>query len=179
MDTLILGLLILQSRTIYEIKMRINSGMNMMYSNSLGSIQAAVKKLLVLKYIDFVEVVENGKYKKKYSITQAGRDYFYEWVNTPMRAGQNKNPDLPKLYFMGLSKKETRIDRIEAFICSLTEVYNVLNTLYEQGKAMQVESSMRDIFDYQFLSLKYGVDSLKFEIEWYKNVVDAIKEGEQ
>ena len=177
MDTLILGLLILKSRTIYEIKTRINSGMNMMYSNSLGSIQTAIKKLLAQEYIDFVEVVENGKYKKRYSITQAGREYFNQWVNTPMRASQNKSPDLPKLYFMGLSDKETRIDRIMAYIRSLEEAYTVLNVLYEQGKTIEVDCAMKDIFDYQFLSLKYGVDSIGFEIQWYKNIADSIKKG--
>ena len=177
MDTLILGLLIFQSRTVYEIKARINSGMNMMYSDSMGSIQAAIKKLLSNGNIEFTESVENGKFKKIYSITPSGREYFNNWVNTPMRASQSKNSDLPKLYFMGLSDKGTRIDRIESYIKSLSEIYDILNALYEQGKSVRTDKEHKDILTYQFLSLKYGVDSLGFEIEWYKNLLCDVKEG--
>ena len=44
MDKLILGLLLLKGRTIYELRDRIAEGMEMMYSASIGSIQAAIKK---------------------------------------------------------------------------------------------------------------------------------------
>ena len=78
MDTIILGLLIMKDRTIYEIRERINKGLNMMYSSSMGSIQAAIKKLLENNYIEFEEIVDNGKYKKVYSITTSGKEYFMQ-----------------------------------------------------------------------------------------------------
>ena len=45
MDTLILGLLLLKSRTIYEIRKTLSSSMQLLYSCSTGSIQAALKCL--------------------------------------------------------------------------------------------------------------------------------------
>ncbi len=83
MDNIILGLLILESRTIYQLRERISKGMNLMYSNSMGSIQAAIKKLLNHGYISYGENIEDGKYKKIYSITDSGKRYFFEWINTP------------------------------------------------------------------------------------------------
>ena len=70
MDNIILGILLLSSRTIYQLRERIDKGLNMMYSSSMGSIQAAIKKLLNYGYIQYEETVENGKYKKIYSITE-------------------------------------------------------------------------------------------------------------
>ena len=64
MDNIILGLLILESRTIYRLRERIKKGMDLMYSSSMGSIQAAIKRLLDRGYISYSERVENGKYKK-------------------------------------------------------------------------------------------------------------------
>ena len=64
MDNIILGLLLLSSRTIYQLRERIDKGLNMMYSSSMGSIQAAIQKLLNCGYIQYEEAVENGKYKK-------------------------------------------------------------------------------------------------------------------
>ncbi len=37
---------------------------NLMYSSSMGSIQAAIKKLLNCGYIKYEEAIENGRYKK-------------------------------------------------------------------------------------------------------------------
>ena len=64
-----LGLLLLSDRTIYGLRDRIGKGLHLMYSSSMGSIQAAVKKLLNTGDICFTEIVEKGRHKKIYSIT--------------------------------------------------------------------------------------------------------------
>ena len=106
MDNIILGLLLLSSRTIYQLRERIDKGLNLMYSSSMGSIQAAIKKLLNCGYIKYEEAIENGRYKKIYSITDSGKQNFIEWVSTPMEIQSSKNPELAKLYFMGFSTKK-------------------------------------------------------------------------
>ena len=75
MDNIILGLLLMCNRTIYQLRDRISKGINLMYSSSMGSIQAAVKKLLNCGYISYEEIIDNGKYKKIYCITEKA---FYE-----------------------------------------------------------------------------------------------------
>ena len=76
MDHIILGLLLLSDRTIYQLRERIEKGLHMMYSSSMGSIQAAIQKLLNRGFIQYEEVIENGKYKKIYAITKSGRQHF-------------------------------------------------------------------------------------------------------
>ena len=112
MDNIILGLLLLCDRTIYQLRERVEKGLNLMYSSSMGSIQAAIKKLLSSGFITFEEIVDNGKYKKIYSITESGRAHFYEWVNSPIEFQGGKNPELAKVYFMGFAQKENRIKSI-------------------------------------------------------------------
>ncbi|HJB95049.1 MAG TPA: PadR family transcriptional regulator, partial [Candidatus Mediterraneibacter intestinigallinarum] len=124
MDNIILGLLLLNSRTIYQLRERIDKGLNMMYSSSMGSIQAAIKKLLNCGYIQYEEAVENGKYKKIYSITDSGKQNFIEWVSTPMEIQSSKNPELAKLYFMGFSTKEKREVGLQEYISKLKEQYD-------------------------------------------------------
>ncbi len=63
-----------------------------MYSSSMGSIQAAVKKLLNYEYISYEEAVENGKYKRVYSITHSGKLYFFEWINSHLEIQNIRNP---------------------------------------------------------------------------------------
>ena len=79
MEQIVLGLLFLCDRTIYQLRSRIDKGLSLMYSSSMGSIQAAIKKLLQAGYIEYQEIVENGKYKKMYHITENGKRYFLDW----------------------------------------------------------------------------------------------------
>ena len=50
MDHMILGLLILRSRSIYELQQCMEAGLNFMYGSSLGSIQAALKWRAWIEY---------------------------------------------------------------------------------------------------------------------------------
>ncbi len=177
MDKIILGLLMLSSRTIYEIKSRIAQGLELMYSSSTGSIQAAIKKLMAQGYIIFNEEVENGKYKKIYSITESGRTEFLKWVNSSFSSAQNKKPELVKLYFMGLSDVQTRKCRISEYIKSLEESYATLKFIYDSGEDMVVQDEYKDLFNYQRLTAKFGIDSIRFEIEWYKQLLSDIDSG--
>ncbi len=70
MENLILELLLLQRRTIYEIRKKLAANMDLLYSCSTGSIQAALRKLLVNGGVQINEVMEGGKTKKYYEITE-------------------------------------------------------------------------------------------------------------
>ena len=76
MEYIILGLLLLQPRTIYQLRKRINDGLNLMYSCSTGSIQAAIKKLLQNGHVAVRETTENGKLKKNLQHNRKGQNSF-------------------------------------------------------------------------------------------------------
>ena len=84
MENIILCLLLIKSMTVYEMKKFIQHSLNTVCSDSLGSIQAAVKKLLSKKCIEVHEYTENNMIKKEYSITDTGLHQFREWIQTPM-----------------------------------------------------------------------------------------------
>lgn len=178
MENIILGLLILCERTIYQLRERINKGLNLMYSGSTGSIQAAIKKLLQLEYISFTEIVENGKYKKTYWITENGKKHFFEWVNAPLKNANIKSPELVKIYFMGLSDKQSRIRNIEIYIELLKCQYKDLCFICQEGENMEVPEDGREIYKYQLATAIYGKELLKFNIEWYENFLSNIR-GDQ
>lgn len=174
MDHIILGLLLLQSKTIYQLRERISKGMDLMYSSSMGSIQAAIKKLLNHGYISYEESVENGKYKKIYSITDSGKHCFYEWVNSPFEAQSTKNPELVKVYFLGLSNKINRKINLEKYLSYLTEKYHVLESICEEAKHIEITEENEDIVFYQLAAARYGKDFMKFNIEWYQKLIREI-----
>ncbi len=174
MDNMILGLLLFGSKTIYQLRERIDKGLNLMYSSSMGSIQAAIKKLLRSGYIQ-CEGVTGSRKCKSYTITDSGRAHFMEWVNTPMSAWNFKNPDLGKLYFLGTSKKENREEILRSYIEQLKKAYYALDRVCQEGETVSVPAEYQDIAYYQLMSARYGRDLILFNIEWYKRLLSEIR----
>lgn len=174
MENIILGLLQLQPRTIYQLRKRIETGLNLMYSCSTGSIQAAIKKLLQNGYIVVEEKLENGKNKKIYSITDSGKNSFNIWLNSPIDIGAAKNPELSKIYFMGFADKANCIKLIEQYLNDLQKCYFELRTICNDGEILSKEIKNNDIFFYQLQTAMYGRDVMKFNIDWYTQLLKNI-----
>ena len=175
MDNIILGLLFMCNRTIYQLRDRINKGLNLMYSSSMGSIQAAVRKLLNAGYIFYEETVESGKYKKIYCITENGRRHFLEWINAPIEEHGIKSPELTKVYFMGFADKENRETAIEEHLTFLRGQYSLLSKICEESKDIRVPEEHKDIFHYQMMSALYGRDLIKFNISWFESLLNKMR----
>lgn len=174
MDHMILGLLLFGSKTIYQLWERIDKGLNFIYSSSLGSIQAAIKKLLREGYIQ-CEGVTGSRKCKFYTITDSGRAHFTQWVNAPMSTCGLKNPDAGKLYFLGVAQRENRAEIVQSYLDQLKQVYFALERICQEGEATSVPEDGQDILRYQLLSAQYGRDLLHFHIQWYTALLSQIR----
>ncbi len=178
MDNIILGLLLMCNRTIYQLRERINKGINLMYSSSMGSIQAAIKKLLNSGFISYEEIVDNGKYKKIYYITESGRQHFFDWINAPIEEQCPKSPELAKVYFMGFSEKKNREKSIQQHLMFLNELYSVLTAICEEAENLKISEENKDILNYQFVSALYGKELIKFNIDWFEGLLRKMRDSE-
>ena len=197
MDMIILGLLMLKRLTVYEIRSIIGKNFREICSDSMGSIQAAIKKLLVAQMITYTEYVEKSVNKKRYSITGKGREAFSRWVGTPADLSDTKNMEIGKLLFMGFVPAEKRLPLIDEMIGKLEKELSFLQGVqysvewpaereqvidywdndheYREGiqKALQnidMTENAISIGGFQLLSLEYGIDCMKFNIEWFKKL---------
>lgn len=187
MDIIILGLLMMQKCTIYEMRKLIENRFSLISSNSMGSIQAAIKKLSAKNMIIFSESVENGVNKKVYEITTEGKDYFYSGISAPMLY-KEKNMELCKFFFMGFADKEKRVELIDAYIGELEKELAVLEgvnaivsprhapkgeelaAMHEKGAAHEItEETVRDITVFQYATLDLSIDKIRFEIDWFQD----------
>ncbi len=178
MENIILGLLLLCNRTIYQLRDRIDKGLSLMYSSSMGSIQAAIRKLLHCGYIGYEETVESGKYKKNYHITESGRQAFFAWVNMPMEPQSVRCPELVKVYFMGLADPENREASIQSYVSFLKERHRALAMICEEANEAEVTESGKEIFRFQLASARYGRDLYQFNIDWFETLLDHMRSGE-
>lgn len=186
MDIIILGLLMIQNCTIYEMKKVIETNFTNISSNRVGSMQVAVKKLLSKNMICFSEYVEDSVNKKVYEITDEGKKYFLSSISEPM-IYKEKNMELSKFFFMGFAPKSKRLELVEAYIAELqeqlasleqikfaTEIQpnfdeDYLSMLKEKGAIqMQTVSDIEEIAFYQLAMLDLSIDKIKFEIQWFE-----------
>ena len=169
MDHMILGLLMLRSCSIYELQQRIDAGLSLMYSSSLGSIQAALKKLLKAGFVEIREEKTGKRQRKIYSVTSSGKEEFSLWISSPMETSSAKNPELGKLYFMGLSDPAARCRNLRKSIENLEKIHRVLSAIVEEGMHMEVPPEAREILRYQLAAARFGRDSMRFQMDWYEN----------
>ena len=201
MDKIILGILMLHRMTAYELRNFIKNNFKSMYSDSLGSIQAALKKLFELEMVTFEELVEKGVNKKRYSITETGREALIEWIKIPINTSKTKNYDFGKLFFMGYVSKKDQKTLIDKIILSLEEEYKALKKLKESidveeeseeiehylladieykeriknlDKGKELIENIREISKFTLATLDYGIDVTAFNIEWFKKLKKRI-----
>ena len=200
MEYIILGLLLFKPMTVYEIRTYIQKNLTTICSDSLGSIQIAVKKLFNKEYITTKEYLERGLVKKKHSITSLGVEHYKEWVGSPINIAKMTNMEESKFYFLGTASKEKRISFLKSYISSLKDQFNKLVQIKELTKggkdiairthlerianekqitdnlsAVSEEDNMQSIFEntysYQIYLLEYGLNKVKSDISFYEKIL--------
>ena len=191
----------LRRMTAYELRNTIRDNFKSMCSDSLGSIQVALKKLLSLKMVTFEELVEKGINKKRYAITDIGEKVLMEWIKIPIDISKTKNIDMGKLLFMGYIPKNEQKNLINKIILSLEEEYSELKNLKESinfenerlaienylltdteyqeriknlNKKNNVSKNIKEISKFTLATLDYGIDVVDFNIKWFKKLKTKI-----
>ena len=75
-EFIILGFLMTNNMTGYDIKQKMSISTSNFIDASFGSIYPTLKRLEQKKLICFEEIVENGKLKKVYCVTEQGKKEF-------------------------------------------------------------------------------------------------------
>ena len=206
MDKLILGLLMIKHFTVYEIRQVMRQNFSSMCSDSLGSIQAALKKLSQQGAVTYSEYVEKGKMKKEYAITASGRILFLEWLKTPIDMSKNKNMDLGKFLFMGYLPKKEQLQMLDLTIeglevevqefeavkdairfteeqekvkAYLEQNSHLATELIETSQAADLAESISQIGYFEMKTLEFGLDSARFQLDWFTKLRQQFAENEK
>ena len=175
MEYIILGLLIIQDCTIYQLNNAFNSGLALIYSSSYGSIQSAIKKLLKAGQIGFTETVKNGRNKKIYQINQAGIDHFYQWMRDDIPLNKLEVVALSKVFFLGLVESDEEKKKIlKGIIQAVTQMESELEQLSGTLSQIELDEESRKIFKYQFRTLDYGITAHSCGKEWFQKLLDEL-----
>ena len=176
MENVVLGLLIIQSLTLYELNRAFKQGISMFYSASYGSLQIAIKNLLSKGMIVFEEKVENGRNKKIYSITEDGREAFFRWMFAEIPPNKLEVTALSKVYFLGLLQDfEQRRQVVLEILSKIELVQGELNDINEEISRYDIPVSYQGILKYQLKTLDYGQKAHFFAKEWFQALLDDLE----
>lgn len=176
MEFVILGLLALRAMTVYEINKALERGVSLFYSASFGSINAAIDRMLAKGWISGQEAVENGRNKRVFHLTPAGRQAFQDWLASEIEAEKVKDPALTRLYFLGFSDPEERVRVLEAHLQNLRQTLGKLDVIHQQTANMQIPAELQKVAKFQLLTLQYGRDFYAFNIRWYEALLESLKQ---
>ncbi len=207
LENIILSLILLKPMTIYEMRAYIQLNLSTVCSDSLGSMQAAIKKLVEKGYVSVTEYVENNTLKKQYSVTDKGVKYYKDWVGTPINIQKMKSMEEGKFFFLGIAPGEKRVAFLKTLISDMEVEYEKLlvikdyvdktqdtaiarNTkrikedpvltgnLLEVSGEKTVEKAVTNIDNYQIYMLEYGLEKIKADLNFYKKILKRELKGD-
>ena len=213
MEDFILGLLMINKSTAYELHTLIKNNFEGIYSHSIGNIQRALKKLHEKEQVTLEEVHEGKVVKKVFGITPAGRTRFMTWLNKPIDLMKVKNMALGNLLLLGFLSQEEQLANIDKTISDYKEAIAYLELVEEtvitqhemateQGGVEKiylehqknnepyiaqlmdaVESDdyfalMHSVARFQKITLRFGMDQIKFELDWFEKLRKELTEEE-
>lgn len=160
---IILGFLMLRAMTKYDIKCNLEKEVSPFYSPSYGSINHSVTKLLKDDWITFVVVVEKGRQKKIYSLTDAGRKAFYEWLKEPVLKVTDGKLLISKMYFFGFLEKDEQVKSLKAYHTAVSETVENYYAFQDGFNSEEVSDDYQSILEWQMHTLRYGI--MEYETE--------------
>ncbi|HBE79335.1 MAG TPA: PadR family transcriptional regulator [Firmicutes bacterium] len=163
LEYIILGFLMHGEMSGYDLKQYMAKSTANFFDASFGSIYPALKRLEARGFIHSREVVNAGKYKKIYIISENGKSDFMNWLEEPIKFAQTKLDHLVKVFFLGLLPKEKAIEKLQAFI---KEVKLSLDQLRKSQPRIKEKADMC-----QFSTLLYGISYYQFIIDWSNNLI--------
>jgi DNA-binding PadR family transcriptional regulator len=176
MEYVILGLLLIRTRTLYELKKVFDAKIALFYSASFGSISSAIGKLLEKQWITVQEQVEQGRNKKIYTITPDGAAAFQAWLGSAIPSEKVKDHALTRLFFLGFLSPAERVALIERHLAMLEAQAAELAALEAAAHGMAIPAAQQDIARFQALTLRYGQDYYAFSIAWFQRLLADLKD---
>ena len=175
MANLILGLLMIRSLTIYEIKVTLEQKISPFYAASLGAIQTALKKLLQNEFIIFEAVVDKGRKKKIYSITPNGRAAFLKWLSSEIPVNKFNNEAPVRVFFFGFITPTERYKLIQNYVERLKIECDEIIAFQKDVKLPELSEQMQMVARFQLESLDFAANEIMNEYQWFQSLLDQLE----
>lgn len=165
LDFIIIGMVFDDDLTGYDIKKYIENGIGVFYKASYGSLYPALKKLTEKGYLNMYEKPQGGRQKNYYKITDEGKEYFLNWLVSPMNVLDGTNAHLAKVYFFDRLPQNIRDRQLLEHEMNNTNYLWKLKTLEKEFISMENKD-----YYYKLSTLYYGIYITQATIQWCQHI---------
>ena len=167
------GLLMQNDMSGYDINLHMQD--SQLFKGGFGNIYPTLKKLEKAGSIVSREIVETGRYKKIYALTEKGKKEFLKWLEQSMEIKKSNYDHLIKMYFY----RYLPPDKVKALISEFIVKLNVRIRRLEVFESVVKNKFSIDDFYFQAATLHFSIDQLHFLRNWYEKFLDGLDEKRQ
>lgn len=171
MDFCVLGLLMIRDMALYELNKAFNTTLSLFFSGSMGSLQAAVRRLEERGLITRTEAYHGKRVKKAYRILPAGCDAFFSEMMSEISSSRLEETALARLSFLGhLENDERRAEALTIMERAISgDLSQLLGMQREYGAMDMPEEAMR-IARWQLETLEYGIRAHRMALKFFADL---------
>lgn len=166
LEFIILGTLYTNTLTGYDIRKCIDSGIGMFYRASYGSIYPLLVRLFGKGYVICSNEADGKREKKKYSITESGREAFIHWLKEDDKDSNSIETFMARVFYYDKLPSDIAYDKIGKYEEKLIDYYQELIQKKDKYEAME----NKEKFYFKLSTLYFGICKLQSIIMWCETV---------
>ncbi|SFF41953.1 DNA-binding transcriptional regulator, PadR family [Paenibacillus algorifonticola] len=170
LEYIILGLLMEQPMSGYDMKKTIDHSVGIFYRASFGSLYPALKRLETKRWVSVSAELDHSKNKKLYTLLPEGKATFLAWLAEPIQLSRSEL--LLKVFFFDYLDEDTRQQRLSEYQMRLGQEIGRLKAVEGIVAGELKEVPNPENYYYRVSVLSYGLDYFLMEQKW----IQAIKE---
>lgn len=174
---LLLGLLSAQPMSGYDLNKAFNTTIQHFWSTDQSQIYRTLYKLEEEGKLHVEMIVqEDNPNKKVYHVTEMGKTELVRWLNKPLPSAPIREAWLGQLYFSHHLSNAAIISVLEGYRDEVLERLNALEALQSTLPSGEARQHIPREYQFQLLTLDYGLDVHRFELAWLDKAIQQIKQ---
>lgn len=174
---LMLGLLNISPMSGYDLNKEFNTTIQHFWTTDQSQIYRTLYKLEEEKRVRVETIIqEDNPNKKVYHITEAGITELRRWLAEPLPEIALRESWLGQLFFSGQLANEVVIDVLEVHLAQVQERLKALEALQAMYPTGEARRQVPRRYQFQLLTLDYGLDVHRFHVEWFKKAIEQVKQ---
>lgn len=165
----ILGLILKEPRSGYEIKAVVDRSTRFFWAASYGQIYPELKRLSEAGLVVGAEAPTGGRRRKVYEITGDGEEELKTWLRQPPETFEMREEGLLKLFFAGVLPPEEAVEILRAMRAHRLSVRDQLRTMEPLGE------EKGDAFP--LMVLRGGIEFTQWFADWCERMEAQILES--
>ncbi len=177
MEYAALGFLMYRPLSMYDLKKAMERSTQHFLSASFGTLHPLLQKLAKQGLVTCEEQVANGRNKKVFTITPAGRSHFVAWLGRDVMAERVSDPRLLRLFFLGHLEAPERTALLARFLDQMESAARELEGLKAHVQQATAPPGWEDHLAYQMATLEFGIAHHRFVRDWYQAKLQSMADS--